>query len=122
IEGQVRARFGIEFNFGIYFPEDLRGNVDADERSLSLERGSAVRGVDGFALALEEPAVRVEVACSASADLDVRPLTTVSRSESGLESNPQCLTCLPTWPVSLAPDETFEVTLTLRVGDSATPA
>ena len=116
VEGQVRARFGVEFNFGIYFPEELRGNVETGERSLSLERGSAVRGVDGFALTLEDPAVRLDVAWSAPADLDVRPLTTVSRSESGLESNPQCLTCLPTWPIALAPGETFEVTLTLTVG------
>jgi hypothetical protein len=62
--------------------------------------------------------IRVRMEVDRPAEIDVRPVATVSQSEGGFEEIAQCLACLFTWPVHLAPGDTFEVTasLTLETG------
>ncbi|MEZ4502653.1 MAG: alpha-amylase/4-alpha-glucanotransferase domain-containing protein [Dehalococcoidia bacterium] len=116
LEGTVAARFATEANFGICFPQHLSGRLDAGSKRLDLKRGGATRGIESCTLVLDDPKIAAHLTTSVPADLDARPLTTMSRSERGLEENQQALTCLLSWPVRLAPGETFEVSLQLTVG------
>lgn len=118
VSGLVDARFGIESNFGVCFAHDFGGNVTAGGRTFDLRRGGAVRGATRLDLAVDEPPVGASIETTRAADIDMRPLTTVSGSERGLERIQQAVTCLLTWPVRLAPGERFEVTLNLALADA----
>jgi hypothetical protein len=130
VEGLPDARFGVECNFAAYFPEDLRGSVYVGENAHDLLSGGA-GPASAVILAIEEPPIRVEVTSSVEADIDVRPLTTVSQSEAGMESIRQGLACVFTWPLRLAPGERFAVTFQMQLlavpvseirGGAGTPA
>jgi 4-alpha-glucanotransferase len=108
LEGLPDARFGVECNFAAYFSEDLRGSVHIDGDAHDLLTGGAGRA-SGVVLAIEEPLMRAEVTSNVEADVDVRPITTVSQSEAGMESIRQGLACLFTWPLRLAVGEHFAV-------------
>ncbi|MGE3856606.1 MAG: alpha-amylase/4-alpha-glucanotransferase domain-containing protein [Dehalococcoidia bacterium] len=122
VEGVVDARFGVESNFGVCFAHDFRGVVTAEGRALDIRRGGAARMVGSLDLAVDAPAVGARIEADRPADLDVRPLTTVSGSEHGLERLQQAVTCLLTWPVRLAAGERFEVTLDLALTSRASSA
>ncbi|MDA0257018.1 MAG: DUF1926 domain-containing protein, partial [Chloroflexi bacterium] len=62
-----------------------------------------------------EPAIRVAASSSLPADLDARPVETVSQWEGGFERIRQCLSCLFSWPIELDAGERFTVELALRV-------
>ncbi|MEX2230148.1 MAG: alpha-amylase/4-alpha-glucanotransferase domain-containing protein, partial [Dehalococcoidia bacterium] len=113
--GRVDARFGIECNFGIFFQQQTRGAVTVGDRTLGLRRGGAGRGVDRCIIALEEPEIAVTITSDLTADVDVRPVDTISQSEKGLERTSQALACLFSWPVALAPGERFTAGLRLAV-------
>ena len=119
LEGNIDARFGIEANYGICFSQDFSGRVTAGTKTFDLRRGGSARSVEHYEVALDDPSVSVSVEASRPADLDARPLTTVSRSERGLERNQQALTCLLMWPLRLEVGDTFEVSLDVSVGAAA---
>ncbi len=114
-DGHVAARFGVELNFGVYFQQVTRGRATAGARDIDLRRGGAARNVLSASVALEGPDVAVHIESSAPVDVDMRPVSTVSQSERGLERTPQALACLLTWPLSLGAGESFDVTLRVAV-------
>jgi hypothetical protein len=118
VSGLVDARFGIEANFGVCFAHDFGGRVTAGGRTFDARRGGAVRAATRLDLTVDEPNIGASIETDRAADIDVRPLTTVSGSEHGLERIQQAVTCLLTWPVRLAPGERFEVTVDLALADA----
>lgn len=111
----VDARFGIETNLAMLFREHRRGEAALDGRHVSLPRGGAARAVTSVALAMDEISVGVGLSVEPPADVDIRPIETVSRSEGGFERTSQQLAVLVSWPLRLAGAESFDATLRLRL-------
>jgi hypothetical protein len=114
VQGTPDARFGVECNLAAYFPEHLAGRVTVGEAVCSLLDGGAGTANE-VVLALEDPELQVALHSNIEAEVDVRPVTTMSQSEAGLESIRQGLACVFTWPLQLARGERFEVAIDLRV-------
>src|SRR5690606_31356863 len=114
-EGALDARFAVELNLGLLFAERPAGELVVAGRTFPLPRGGAERGVDECTLRLAEPPVTLRVECARPADLDVRPVQTVSRSEGGYERTAQQLAVLLSWPLRLAGDDSFTTTVRLAV-------
>jgi hypothetical protein len=114
LSGTLESRFGVECNFATYFPEDLRGSVHIADEAYGLLDGGAGRA-STMSLLIEQPQLRVELTSGVEADVDVRPVTTVSQSEAGIETIRQGLACLFTWPLRLATGEEFNVAIALRI-------
>jgi alpha-amylase len=114
VSGAPQARFGVECNFAAYFPEHLAGSVTVGDVDCSLLEGGAGVGSE-LVLTLEDPSMQVTVHSDIEADIDARPVTTMSQSEAGLESIRQGLACVFTWPLRLSPGDRFAVSLDLRV-------
>ncbi|MEX2099878.1 MAG: alpha-amylase/4-alpha-glucanotransferase domain-containing protein [Acidimicrobiia bacterium] len=117
-EGSPDGRFAVELNFGLLFTEHPRGELVAGGRTLALPRGGAVGALAEASLtmdALEAP-LRLEV--DPPADLDVRPIATVSRSEGGFDRTPQQLAVLLSWPLP-KDGAAFEATIRLAIGEEA---
>jgi hypothetical protein len=121
VQGNFEGRFGIEHNLATFFDEHPEGIVAMGGKEYRLQRGGAAKRADEVTVRLagdsEGIAVRMDV--DRPADIDVRPIATVSQSEGGFEEIPQCLAVLFTWPVRLAPGDTFEVAASLTL--EATP-
>jgi alpha-amylase len=64
----------------------------------------------------------VALSFTAPAEVSWAPVETVSLSESGFERIYQGSALLVAWPVRLAPGETWEVSLRVRVGEMAAGA
>jgi hypothetical protein len=114
VGGMPETRFGIECNFATYFPEHLAGDVTVGHEMCSLLDGGAATAGE-VVLRIEDPHLEVALQSSIEAEVDVRPVTTMSQSEAGLESIRQGLACVFTWPLQLTPGDRFEVTLDLRI-------
>jgi len=56
---------------------------------------------------------------SPPADVDVRAIETVSRSEAGFERTPQQIAVLLSWPVTLERGDEFSPTVTLSLSSEA---
>ncbi len=121
IKGTVEARFGIEHNLGLFFDEHPAGTVTLGGRDYALGRGGATRRTSEVAVHLAGHDIRVRMDADRPADIDVRPIATVSQSEAGFEEIVQCLACLFTWPVRLTPGETFEVAASLTLEPAEQP-
>lgn len=121
LDGLVDARFGIEHNLGLFFDEYPAGEVALGERGYPLRRGGAARRATEATVTLEGHGISVRMTVNPPADVDVRPIVTVSQSEAGFEEIPQSLACLFSWPLHLAPGETFEVEATLCFDATAEP-
>jgi alpha-amylase len=119
VEGDVDARFAVEHNLGLFFDEHPQGEVALGQRHFSLRRGGAARQTPEATVTLGEHGISVHMTTDRPADIDVRPVFTVSQSEAGFEEIPQSLACLYSWPLRLAPGETFEVQATLRFNADA---
>lgn len=113
MDGVVDARFAIEHNLGLFFDEFPRGDVMIGARRSALDRGGAARRASEATATLDGHGIEVRMTVDRPADIDARPIKTVSRSEAGFEEITQSLACLFSWPVRLAPAETFEVQATL---------
>ncbi|MEX2446078.1 MAG: alpha-amylase/4-alpha-glucanotransferase domain-containing protein [Dehalococcoidia bacterium] len=114
--GTLDARFGVELSLGVLFGERPRGTVEAGGRSVAVPRGGAARAVDAATVTMEDIDVVLRIRVSPAADLDVRPIETVSRAEDTFDRTPQELALLFTWPVRLEGDAAFEPTVTLSLG------
>ena len=119
VAGIVEARFGVEQNFGVFWADGEAGRYDCGLGDTGLREQTSARDASQFDLALDRPSVRVAVRASRPADLDVRPITTYSQSEAGVEWIPQSVACLFSWPLTLAPGAMFEVSFTLEVAGEA---
>ncbi|MPZ97806.1 MAG: DUF1926 domain-containing protein [Dehalococcoidia bacterium] len=114
-EGALDARFAVELNFGLLFAEHPAGELVVAGRTFGLPRGGAGRSVDECVLRMTEPPVTLRIECTRPADLDVRPVETLSRSEGGYERTAQQLAVLLSWPLRLTGDESFATTVRLSV-------
>ncbi|MEZ4552591.1 MAG: alpha-amylase/4-alpha-glucanotransferase domain-containing protein [Dehalococcoidia bacterium] len=121
LEGAVDARFAVEHNLGLFFDEYPRGEVRLGERTHTLQRGGAARRVAEAAAGLAGHGISVRMTVSRDADIDVRPIATVSQSEAGFEEIPQSLACLFSWPLRLGPGETFELDAALTLSADPEP-
>lgn len=124
VDGAIDARFGIEHNLGVFFDEYPAGVVALGGRDYTLRRGGAARAASEVTVGLVNHGVSVRMGADHPADIDVRPVVTVSQSEAGFEQIPQSVACLFSWPIRLARGATFEVeaTLTFTVRGEAASA
>ncbi len=114
--GEVRARFGVETNWG------LAGGDDGDHTYLtagfarySLAEISSNDEIDSFAITSKLWGVNIDVEVDLPATLWRFPLETISASEGGFERNYQGTTLLLWWPLRLAPGEGWRVTLSFTL-------
>ena len=114
-DGELEARVAVEVNLAMLFRERRHGQATLGDRQVELPRGGAARGVTSAALAMDDIAVGVGLAIEPPADIDIRPIETVSRSEGGFERSAQELAVLVSWPLRLVPGETFEATVRLSL-------
>ncbi len=121
IEGTLDGRFGIEHNLAVFFDEHPEGTVALGGKEYLLRRGGAARRTSEVTVRLAglSEGIVVHMDVTAPADIDVRPIATVSQSEGGYEEIAQSLACLFTWPVHLVAGDTFEVTASLTFGPPA---
>lgn len=121
IEGTIDGRFGIEHNLAVFFDERPEGTVALGGKEFALRRGAAARRASEVTVRLTGPSegVVIHMDVGSPADIDVRPIATVSQSEGDYEEIAQSLACLFTWPLHLVAGDTIEVTASLTLGRSA---
>ncbi len=117
IDGSLRARFATEINLGVFFAQQPDGRTCAEgAEPIPLQKVGTFRGADAVAVELRDPALRIAVGAGKPADIRVRPIETLSRSEAGFERIPQCLSVLLSWPLALEAGERWEMSVTLDPG------
>lgn len=117
--GTIECRFAVELNFAMLFRQRAQGAVRIGDRDYSLPRGGAGKNAEALTLAMDGIDVSAHMAASPAADIDVRSIETVSRSEAGFERTPQQIAVLLSWPVRLEPGEVFAPTVTLTLSSEA---
>ena len=120
-QGDIEARFGCEVNLALLFTERPAGRMVAGTRIAALPRGAAVTGSSGCMLAVDGVPLIVRIEADPPADLDVRPVETVARSEQGMERTPQELAILLSWPLRLA-EQSPPFTARVAIAIEETPA
>lgn len=119
MDGTVEGRFAVELNLAMLFRERARGSVRIANRDFALPRGGATKGAESLSLSMDDIDVSAEISVSPPADVDVRAIETVSRSEAGFERTPQQIAVLLSWPVTLERGDEFSPTVTLSLSSEA---
>jgi 4-alpha-glucanotransferase len=115
-EGPLEARWSVQCNLTLSAGEAAgRYFRTAGHPSLG-SRGHLVRA-DGLAMIDEWLGCELALACATPAEVAWAPVETVSLSETGFERIYQGSALLFSWPLALAPGETWETSLRVRVGE-----
>jgi hypothetical protein len=120
-EEPLDARWAVQCNLTLS-AGDAPGRYFRVAGRPSLGSRGRVEGAHGLAMVDEWLGGEVALSFTAPAEVSWAPVETVSLSESGFERIYQGSALLVAWPVRLAPGETWEVSLRVRVGEMAAGA
>jgi hypothetical protein len=114
--GDLSKRFGIETNWGFAGGNEDHTYLRIGFGRYALDEITANDEVEDFSITSELWGIEVDVETNRPATLWRFPLETVSASEAGFERNYQGTTILMWWPIKLAPGRSWEVRLSLSLG------
>jgi len=120
-EEPLDARWAVQCNLALS-AGDAPGRYFRVAGRPSLGSRGRLEGAHGLAMVDEWLGGEVALSFTAPAEVAWAPVETVSLSESGFERIYQGSALLVAWPVRLAPGETWEVSLRVRVGEMAAGA
>ena len=120
-EEPLDARWAVQCNLTLS-AGDAPGRYFRVAGRPSLGSRGRLEGAHGLAMVDEWLGGEVALSFTAPAEVSWAPVETVSLSESGFERIYQGSALLVAWPVRLAPGETWEVSLRVRVGEMAAGA
>ena len=120
-EEPLDARWAVQCNLTLS-AGDAPGRYFRVAGRPSLGSRGRLEGAHGLAMVDEWLGGEVALSFTAPAEVAWAPVETVSLSESGFERIYQGSALLVAWPVRLAPGETWEVSLRVRVGEMAAGA
>jgi len=120
-EEPLDARWAVQCNLALS-AGDAPGRYFRVAGRPSLGSRGRLEGAHGLAMVDEWLGGEVALSFPAPAEVAWAPVETVSLSESGFERIYQGSALLVAWPVRLAPGETWEVSLRVRVGEMAAGA
>ncbi|HWN15548.1 MAG TPA: alpha-amylase/4-alpha-glucanotransferase domain-containing protein [Candidatus Dormibacteraeota bacterium] len=120
-EEPLDARWAVQCNLALS-AGDAPGRYFRVAGRPSLGSRGRLEGAHGLAMVDEWLGGEVALSFTAPAEVSWAPVETVSLSESGFERIYQGSALLVAWPVRLAPGETWEVSLRVRVGEMAAGA
>jgi 4-alpha-glucanotransferase len=120
-EEPLDARWAVQCNLTLS-AGDAPGRYFRVAGRPSLGSRGRFEGAHGLAMVDEWLGGEVALSFTAPAEVAWAPVETVSLSESGFERIYQGSALLVAWPVRLAPGETWEVSLRVRVGEMAAGA
>jgi 4-alpha-glucanotransferase len=120
-EEPLDARWAVQCNLTLS-AGDAPGRYFRVAGRPSLGSRGRLDGAHGLAMVDEWLGGEVALSFTAPAEVSWAPVETVSLSESGFERIYQGSALLVAWPVRLAPGETWEVSLRVRVGEMAAGA
>ncbi len=120
-EEPLDARWAVQCNLALS-ASDAPGRYFRVAGRPSLGSRGRLEGAHGLAMVDEWLGGEVALSFTAPAEVAWAPVETVSLSESGFERIYQGSALLVAWPVRLAPGETWEVSLRVRVGEMAAGA
>ena len=120
-EEPLDARWAVQCNLTLS-AGDAPGRYFRVAGRPSLGSRGRLEGAHGLAMVDEWLGGEVALSFTAPAEVSWAPVETVSLSESGFERIYQGSALLVAWPVRLAPGETWQVSLRVRVGEMAAGA